>query len=76
MPRNDSETGELRFDLRNALHAINNSLHVLGLQAELARLHLDNGNLTEARAALEQALKERNNCGRAVRSLQQFVRSP
>jgi Tfp pilus assembly protein FimV len=62
-------------ELRHALHAINNSLHVLCLQAELARLHLENGHAEEARAALDRALKERNNCGQALRGLQQLVHS-
>ena len=70
MQSDESSTAELR----RALHAISNSLHVLGLQTELAKLHLDNGNLNEARDALEQALRERNNCGHAVRELQQLVR--
>ncbi len=73
MPSDDSGTHDARGDLRNALHAINNSLHVLGLQAELARLHLENGNLDEARTALQRALEERSNCGRAVHGLQQLV---
>jgi hypothetical protein len=50
-------------------------LHVLCLQAELARLHLENGHLDEARAALERALQERNNCGQALRGLQQLVQT-
>jgi hypothetical protein len=45
------------------------------LQAELARLHLENGHAEEARAALDRALKERNNCGQALRGLQQLVHS-
>lgn len=61
---------------RQALHAINNSLHVLGLQAELARLHLDNGNLPGARAALDMVLQERNKCGDMSRQLQQIIQSP
>lgn len=73
MPGNEFGAGDLYADLRHALHAINNSLHVLGLQAELARLHLEHGNLDEARESLERALQERNNCGRAMRGLQRLV---
>lgn len=64
-----------RAEIRQALHEINNSLHVLGLQVELARLHLENGNAHEARSALEQALRERSHCGQTTRSLQDLVRS-
>lgn len=69
MPMEDTDKAELR----QALHAINNSLHVLGLQTELARLHMESGNLMEAGAALDQALRERNNCGQTTRILQQLI---
>lgn len=61
--------------IRQALHSINNSLHVLGLQAELARLQMSNGNLQAASAALEQVLRERSNCGRSSRELQALIHS-
>lgn len=60
---------------RQALHTMNNSLHVFGLQAELARLHIDNGNLHGARAALDLALQERNKCGETTRQLQRIIQS-
>jgi hypothetical protein len=61
--------------IRQALHAINNSLHVLGLQAELARLQMSNGNLQAASTALEQVLRERNTCGSSTRALQSLIHS-
>lgn len=64
-----------RAKVRQALHAMNNSLHVLGLQAELARLHIDNGNLHDAQAALELALKERSKCGETTGLLQRLIHS-
>lgn len=64
-----------RMEVRRALHAINNSLHVLGLQTELARLHIDNGNLNDARAALEQALQARTDCGEISGRLQRIIKS-
>ncbi len=71
MPIDESDKAELR----QALHAINNSLHVLGLQTELARLHMANGNLQEAGAALDHALRERSNCGQTSRVLDRLIQS-
>lgn len=71
MPIDESE----RAALRQALHSINNSLHVLGLQTELARLHIGNGSLDEARAALDLALRERNSCGDTMRALQKLIQA-
>ena len=71
MPIDESD----RAGLRQALHTINNSLHVLGLQTELARLHIGNGNVEEARAALDLALRERNACGETMRALQKLIQS-
>jgi hypothetical protein len=71
MPIDESD----RADLRQALHTINNSLHVLGLQTELARLHIGNGNVDEARAALDLALRERNACGDTMRTLQKLIQA-
>jgi hypothetical protein len=64
-----------RAGLRQALHTINNSLHVLGLQTELARLHIGNGNVEEAQAALDLALRERNACGETMRALQKLIQT-
>ncbi len=69
MPMDETDKAELR----QALHAINNSLHVLGLQTELARLHMESGNLQAACAALDHALRERNNCGQTTRTLQRLI---
>ena len=71
MPMDDTDKAELR----QALHAINNSLHVLGLQTELARLHMENGNRQEAGAALDLALRERNNCGQTTRAMQKLIQA-
>jgi hypothetical protein len=71
MPIDESD----RADLRQALHTINNSLHVLGLQTELARLHIGNGNVDEARVALDLALRERNACGDTMRTLQKLIQT-
>jgi hypothetical protein len=71
MPIDESD----RADLRQALHTINNSLHVLGLQTELARLHIGNGNVEEARSALDLALRERNACGDTMRTLQKLIQA-
>lgn len=71
MPIDESD----RASLRQALHTINNSLHVLGLQTELARLHIGNGNVEDARAALDLALRERNACGDTMRALQKLIQS-
>lgn len=57
-------------EIRTSLHALNNALHVFGLQAELAKLYMEHGDYEKASEALDIVLLERSECGQAVRLLQ------
>jgi hypothetical protein len=74
---NRKEKSELSSENRQMtqmMHEIANSLHLLGLQAELARSHMDSGNREAATAAVESVIRERDNCRRITQEIHRRLR--
>lgn len=60
--------------MRQLMHEIANSLHLLGLQTELAKSHMTSGNRDAASAAMEAVLRERDNCSKLTREIHEQLR--
>jgi hypothetical protein len=74
---NRNEKNELSSEkrqIRQMMHEIANSLHLLGLQTELARSHMDSGNREAATAAMASVIRERDNCRRLTQEIHQHLR--
>lgn len=72
MPLNESERGELR----EALHKMNNSLNSISMQAELARLYIEQNEQDKVQEALEIIMSQCRQCSSVTRSARGLVEEP
>ncbi len=59
--------------LRKLLHDVSNSIHSLGLSADLARLQLESNNTTAAADALVGVVGERDNCNELIARIREII---
>ncbi len=74
MPLNESERGELR----EALHKMNNALNSISMQAELAKLYIEQSESESEKVqeALEIIMSQCRQCSSVTRSARSLVEEP
>lgn len=69
MALNDTEKGQLR----EALHAINNALNSISMQAELAKMYAEQNDGENVREALDTIMSQCRVCSAATQSTRNLL---